>query len=114
MSLRSGSQCGQASSMHAQTVGLTVGSKARPEIDTKKRRTVLGVRDQRKERAHSRTRAAAIESGDSQPQRHLKSAKVWHSLGLCSFRFLSYCGQMRVCLVFARLLSITFQRLAFR
>jgi hypothetical protein len=52
--------------------------------------------------------------GKTQPQRRLKSASGWHSVGLGSFRFLSYCIHMGVCLVFARFLSITFQRLALR
>jgi hypothetical protein len=53
-------------------------------------------------------------AGNTQPERRLKSAGGWHSVGLGSFRFLFYCIHMGVCLVFARFLSITFQRLALR
>jgi hypothetical protein len=61
-----------------------------------------------------RTRATAIESGNTQPQQRLKFAGGRHSVGLGSFRFHFHCIHMGICLVFARFLSITFQRLALR
>jgi hypothetical protein len=51
-------------------------------------------------------------AGNTQPQR--RSAGGSHSIGLGSFRFRIYCIHMGICLVFARFLSITFQRLALR
>ena len=56
--------------------------------------------------------SAVIESGNTQPQRRLRSAGECHSAGLGSFGFRFYCIQMGICLVCARFLSITFQRLA--
>jgi hypothetical protein len=70
--------------------------------------------EREEQRARRRTRAAVIESGNTQPQRRLKSAGGRHSVGLGSFRFRFYCIHMGICLVFARFLSITFQRLALR
>jgi predicted metal-binding membrane protein len=46
--------------------------------------------------------------------RQRRSAGGCHSVGLGSFRFRIYCIHMGICLVFARFLSITFQRLALR
>ena len=64
--------------------------------------------------ARRRARAAVIKSGDTQPQRRLKSAGGCHLVGLGSFRFRFYCIHMGIYLVFARFLSIAFQRLALR
>src|SRR6185369_14028429 len=54
--------------------------------------------------------SAVIESGNTQPQRRLRSVGECHSAGLGSFGFCFYCIQMGICLVCARFLSITFQR----
>jgi hypothetical protein len=107
---------GQAS-LNAQMVRLR--EEARPEGATPTDRypkTPLATRssDQRKSGPAAGREPAVIESGDTQPQRRLTSAGGWNSLGLGRFRFLFYCSQMGACLVFARLLSITFQHLALR
>jgi len=50
----------------------------------------------------------------SNPPANSSSTGESYSVGLGSFRFLFYRIHVGICLVFARFLSITFQRLTFR